>query len=408
MFRIPLPSLPSLPGLKARDTGESHRSAGPLELFFDLVFVVAVALASQNLHHLESEDHFSTGIVRYLMVFFAIWWAWMNFTWFASAYDSDDWLYRVLTLVQMGGALIIAAGVPEVMNENRFVIIVAGYVVMRLALVVQWLRAAAGDPERRTTALTYAAGVVVVQIWWLLNLFVPGQWTGIVFAIGVIGELAVPAIAERNALSPWHPHHITERFGLFTLIVLGESILASSNSIIEALDVGESTFELLRLAISGFAIVAAMWWLYFAYPPRGHLDTFRKTFRWSYSHYFIFAAAGAVSAGIEVAVDYYTDHTSLSAAKATAALCVPVAIFIMAVWFAMIRPNADRAVNIATPAVAVLVVLAVFLPYSLQLAALLMVGLVVLITIRTNAALQPAESHGSANGVEGLRHGLDE
>ncbi len=325
MSRIPIP------GLKPRDASEPYRTVSPLELFFDLVFVVAVALASQNLHHFESDDHFSTGIVRYLMVFFAIWWAWMNFTWFASAYDSDDWLYRVLTLLQMAGALIMAAGVPEAMNNDRYPIVIVGYIVMRLALVVQWLRAAAGDPERRATALTYAAGIVVVQLWWSLNLFVPEEWTGVVYIVGVLGELAVPIVAERKAVTPWHPHHVTERFGLFTLIVLGESILASSNSIIEGIDVGDRTFALLRLAISGFVIVAAMWWIYFAYPQRNHLDSFRKTFRWSYTHYLIFASAAAVSAGIEVAVDYNTDHTSLSSAKAAAALCVPVAIFIMAV-----------------------------------------------------------------------------
>ncbi len=388
MSRIPLP------GLRARDAGESHRNAVPLELFFDLVFVVAVALASQNLHYFESDDHFNTGIVRYLMVFFAIWWAWMNFTWFASAYDSDDWLYRLLTLVQMAGALIMAAGVPEAMNDNRYPIIIAGYMVMRLALVVQWLRAAAGDPERRVTALTYAAGIAVVQVWWSLNLFVPDGWTDAVYIIGVAAELTIPVIAERKAVTPWHPHHITERFGLFTLIVLGESILASSNSIVEGIDVGDRTFEMLRLAISGFAIVAAMWWLYFAYPQRGHLRTFRMTFRWGYSHYFIFASAAAVSAGIEVAVDYNTDRTSLSAAKAAAALCVPVAVFVMAVWFPMIRPNAYRVVNVAIPAVAGLVLVAVFLPYSLQLAAMLMIALVALITVRTNGALDRAPATG--------------
>jgi len=391
MARIPLP------GLRARDTGESHRTAGPLELFFDLVFVVAVALASQSLHHFEADDHFGNGIVRYLMVFFAIWWAWMNFTWFASAYDNDDWLYRVLTLVQMTGALIMAAGVPAAMTENRYQIIIVGYMVMRLALVMQWLRAAVGDPERRSTALSYAIGITVVQGWWALSLFVPIEWTGAVWVIGVIAELSIPVIAERKAVTPWHHQHITERFGLFTLIVLGESILASSNAIIEGIELGDRTFEMLRLAVSGFAIVAAMWWLYFAYPQRGHLRSFRLTMRWNYSHYFIFAAAAAVSAGIEVAVDYHTEHTSLSAAKAAATLCVPVAMFIVAVWVAMIRPNADRIVNVATPAVAGLVVLAVFLPYSLQLAALLMVGLVALIAIRTNAALQPAEDQESTN-----------
>ncbi len=372
----------SLPGLRPRDPGEPYRGASPLELFFDLVFVVAIALASRELHHFESDDHFTTGIVRYVMVFFAIWWAWMNFTWFASAYDSDDWLYRALTLVQMAGALIVAAGVPEAMNENRYPMIIAGYMVMRLALVVQWLRAAAGDPARRAPARTYAVGISLAQVLWSFNLFLPEAWLGPFYIAAVLCELAIPVLAERRAVTPWHPHHVTERFGLFTLIVLGESILASSNSIVGAMETGDAAFALARLAVSGFAIVAAMWWIYFAYPQRNHIDSFRKTFRWAYSHFFIFASAAAVSAGIEVAVDYNTDHTSLTSARAAAALCVPVAIFVLAVWFQMIRPNADRVVNAAAPAVAALVALAVFLPYSLQVAALLMVGLVVLIVIR--------------------------
>src|SRR3546814_594003 len=97
--------------MMARDAAEPHRAASPLELLFDLVFVVAVSQASSNLHHLVSDGRIGPGIVAYLMVFFAVWWAWMNFTWFASAFDTDDWLYRVLTILQMGGVLVLAAGV---------------------------------------------------------------------------------------------------------------------------------------------------------------------------------------------------------------------------------------------------------------------------------------------------------
>ena len=383
----------ALPRLTPRDTSESCRTSSPLELFFDLVFVVAVALASQNLHHFESEDHFSTGLVRFVMVFFAIWWAWMNFTWFASAYDSDDWLYRVLTLVQMMGALIMAAGVPEAMNEDRFVIIIAGYLVMRFALVCQWLRAAASDPVRRRTDYAYAIGITVVQAMWILLIFVPESWKGVAFLVGVLCELAVPVIAERFEVTPWHPHHIAERFGLFTMIVLGESILASSNSIIDGIDLGDRTFEMLRLAITAFAIVAAMWWIYFAYPQHHRLTGAKSALLWGYGHYFIFASAAAVSAGIEVAVDYNTEHTSLTAARAAATLCVPVAVFVLAAWILMIRPSADPVVNLATPTVAVLVLLAVFLPFSLQITALLMIGLVALISIRTRGAPAPAHGH---------------
>src|ERR1700753_3380325 len=94
--------------MRARTRTEPDRAATPLELFFDLCFVVAVSLAAARLHHSFTEDHVGPGLLGYLMVFFAIWWAWMNFTWFASAYDTDDGPYRLATLVQMGGALGMA------------------------------------------------------------------------------------------------------------------------------------------------------------------------------------------------------------------------------------------------------------------------------------------------------------
>ena len=104
------------------------------------------------------------------MVFFAIWWAWMNFTWFASAYDTDDVPYRLLTLVQMAGVLVLAAGVPPAFDTPDFTAITIGYVIMRIAMVRQWLRAAASDPGRPTTALRYAIGISIVQIGWVARL----------------------------------------------------------------------------------------------------------------------------------------------------------------------------------------------------------------------------------------------
>ncbi len=96
--------------MRARDPDEAHRAATPLELLFDLTFVVAVAAVVPELAHAVVDDHPIEGVVGYILVFFGIWWAWMNFTWFASAFDCDDALYRVLTMVQMGGVLVLAAG----------------------------------------------------------------------------------------------------------------------------------------------------------------------------------------------------------------------------------------------------------------------------------------------------------
>ena len=161
--------------MRPRDIDEEHRASTPLELLFDLSFVVAVSQAADQLNAALGAGHFHTAIVGYLTVFFAIWWAWVNFTWFASAYDVDDLLYRLLTFVQIVGVLILAAGVDGAFGTGNFTIMTIGYVVMRVAMVAQWLRAAAGDPAARPAALRYAAGITILQVGWVLRLFLPEQ-----------------------------------------------------------------------------------------------------------------------------------------------------------------------------------------------------------------------------------------
>ena len=127
--------------MRPRDPHEPGRAASTLELFFDLVFVVAVSIASVQLHHALTAGHVGRGIGDYAIVFFGIWWAWMNFTWFATSFDTDDWLYRLLTIVQMGGVLVFASGIPAVFEHDDFTVLIIAYIVMRLAMVTQWLRA---------------------------------------------------------------------------------------------------------------------------------------------------------------------------------------------------------------------------------------------------------------------------
>jgi len=126
--------------MRPRDPSEPGRGATPLELFFDLVFVIAVSIAAAELHHALAEGHVVDGLLAYAAVFFAIWWAWMNFSWFATSFATDDWLYRGLTFLQMSGVLVLAAGVEAVFADYDFTIFVLGYVVMRIAMVAQWLR----------------------------------------------------------------------------------------------------------------------------------------------------------------------------------------------------------------------------------------------------------------------------
>ncbi|NXY95844.1 low temperature requirement protein A [Streptomyces sp. BR123] len=319
--------------MTARDRDERHRSATALELFFDLCFVVAVAQAGRQLVHALAEDHVGAGVSGYLYVFFGVWWAWMNFTWFASAYDVDDVPYRIATLVQISGVLVYSAGIPQAFNDNDWTVAVIGYVVMRLAQTVQWLRAAAGESGgARRCALTYAIGLVICQAGWVALLWAPEASQRWLFLVLVAAELLVPVIAERGRQTPWHPHHIAERYGLFTIIVLGETIAASTVAVQSAIAEHEALDVLLPIAGGGLLLVFSAWWIYFAAPAHDLLRNNRQAIPWGYGHYLIFASAAAIGAGIEVAIEYSVGKARISQTAANLAVAVPMAVYLAFVW----------------------------------------------------------------------------
>ena len=367
----------------ARHPDEEHRHATVLELFFDLCFVVAVAQAASGLHHAISEDHVADGVGGYLLVFFAIWWAWMNFTWFASAYDTDDMAYRVTTFVQIAGALVFAAGVPRALDHRDFAVCTLGYVIMRLAMVTHWLRAARADPARRRGCLRFAMGVTLVQIGWVARLALPDGWGTPVFLLLVVAELAVPIWAEALAHTTWHPEHIAERYGLFTIIVLGESVLAATLAIETAMAADVALVDIVTVAVGGLLTAFSMWWLYFAKDAASFLTSLRAGFVWGYGHYVIFGSAAAVGAGLAVNVDHTIDDAQIGSVTAAAAFCVPVAVFLVALWVLHWRPHHLTGWHSAlAPATAVAVLLAVFAPRPVLVTGLLLAGLVVLGSVR--------------------------
>ena len=318
--------------MRARDPHEPHRAASSLELFFDLVFVVAVGVASAQLHHALSADHIVNGVLMFALVFFAIWWAWMNFTWFATSFDVDDWLYRVLTFVQMGGVLVMAAGIAPVFEHHDFRVLVWSYVVMRIAMVAQWLRAAASEQTLRTTTLTYAAGIAIVQVLWVLSLALPAETMPVAVPLLVIAELAVPIVAERRRATPWHPHHIAERYSALTIVTLGEGVVGTV-AILQAVVEEEGwTTESAVFGLSAMVMIFAMWWIYFTVPVGDalHLNQ-SKCFQWGYGHTVIFMSAAATGAGLEVAALWTEHEAKISAGAVVACVAVPLGIYCLSV-----------------------------------------------------------------------------
>jgi low temperature requirement protein LtrA len=368
--------------MRPRSPYEAHRVSTPLELFFDLVFVVAVAQAAAGLHHGIAEGHASEALPAYLMAFFGIWWAWMNFTWFASSYDNDDILYRLLVFVQMTGALILAAGVEPVFEGGDLTLSVIGYVVMRIAGVAQWFRAARSDPEHRPAALRYAMGITVIQFAWIGTLFVPENLRVPLFVVFAIIELLIPIWAEAASPTTWHVHHIRERYGLFTIIVLGEAVLSTSMAIQTAVNEGPMNANLISVLAGALLIVYAMWWLYF-YRSAHNTMSIRTAFIWGYGHLFVFAATAAVGAGLAVSIDYVTHHAEISAEAAGMALALPTAIYVVGVWLLKEHPRATHLIDILLhPVAAVLILLTPFTGQAVILIGVLLVALVIMRLIR--------------------------
>lgn len=364
--------------LAPRNPHESHRAASPLELFTDLCYVVAIAQSALTLEHEIAAGHLANGLVWFAASFFAIFWAWLNFAWFNSAYDPDDTVHRVLTLLQIFGSLVLAAGVPH-MFDHDFTLGVVGYVIMRVGLILMWLRAAAGHADRRSTALRYVRGLVVVQVAWVAALVVTSGDIPIwLFIVLVVFDFAVPVWAEQAGTTPWHPHHIAERYGLFFIIVLGETILSVTLALQAAFAEEAPPVELWFVVAGGVLVTFCLWWLYFARENGDILTGNDIGFTWGFGHYVIFGAVAAVGAGLAARIAYYGHHAEVSDLVSSAFVTGPVAAALAALWIVNVRLH-DSSIRTAGPfGAAIVVILAVtFVPVSELWVGLVCVALLV-------------------------------
>lgn len=349
-------SLESLQHRTRRMTGRSpdqaHRAATPLELLFDLAFVVAFGTASNELAHALVEDHVTAGIAGFAFATFAISWAWINFTWFASAYDTDDWFYRLTTMLQMAGVIVFALGLPPMFAsiydgdtlDND--VMVWGYVVMRVAMVIQWWRAHRDDSSRRSAHRVYLVTILTSQVLWcvlaLIDLSVPLTFALMMVPIAI--ELTGPVIAEkRYGGTPWHPHHIAERYGLMVIIALGEGMIGTMASL-APLGAGGLTVDAALVALAGTAMTFGMWWTYFVLPHGEILHAKReRSFGWGYGHVPLFGAIAAVGAGLHAVAYFIDDHTELDQTGTLLTVAVPLAIYLLLLYlfYAVISRSAD-------------------------------------------------------------------
>ena len=216
-------------------------------------------------------------LIAFPLVFFAIWWAWMNFTWFASAYDVDDVPYRFAVLVQMTGVLIFAAGISRAMEHWNFDLMVLGYVVMRLAMVSLWIRAAISDPGGRRSALRYAVGIAVVQVGMDRGLVVPlsARATALHRPGGRRARRCRSSPRPRAARRGIRGH-IAERLGLFTIIVLGEACSRRRSACTPPSSKRAPCTKFCGRRSGVCSRVFSMWWIYFDLPSERIVENVRR------------------------------------------------------------------------------------------------------------------------------------
>ena len=328
--------------MRGRDPHEAHRAATPLELLFDLTFATSFGLAASEAASVLADGHVIAGLIGFAFASLAICWAWINFSWFSSAYDTDDWLFRIVTMLQMIGVLVLAAGVPRMFASIERTghldnsVMVFGYVIMRVALVFQWLRAAKDNRARRRVCLTYAATISIAQVGWVVQIVVPLAASNAIVLGSILAliEVTGPVLAERQAGgTPWHAHHIAERHSLFAIIALGEGVVGTVAALSAVVDRQGWTLDAVLTGIAGMGLTFGMWWVYFLVPSGEILQRHRnRAPLWSYVQMLVVTSIVATGAGLRVAADFIEGRGAITAVAAVLAVVVPVGAFLLLMY----------------------------------------------------------------------------
>ncbi len=331
--------------MSGRDPEQPGRVSSPLELLFDLTFVVAVGTAASNYAEMIAEGQPGKALTAFVLAMFAISVAWISFSWFASAFDTDDWHYRCLTMLQMIGVVVFSLGLPAMFDSIRegghleLRAVVIGYVVMRVAMVLQWWRASRESPPFHLVGTANIRWTVLAQAGWVVVGFaqLPLPVTfGAFAALGVV-ELLLPVFSQGGAGgTPWHPHHVAERYGLFAIITLGEGVVgtvASSGDLLGGAGGTHWTANAVAVVVAGVGLTFGMWWVYFAV-PFGDLLVHRRSrgYVFGYGHIPVFLGIAGAGAGLHVAGLHLEHHAEVGGVAVILSLALPVGLFLLMVY----------------------------------------------------------------------------
>jgi low temperature requirement protein LtrA len=395
--RLPLP--PQL------DFGEEieHRDATWLELFFDLVFVVAVAQLSHEL----VRDTDATGFLHFIVLFVPVWWAWVGFAFYASRFEYEDAIDRVLWLTAMLASAAMAVNIHEGFGSHAAAFAIS-YAAVRTVLVALYVLAGRRVPQAGEVTRFLIVGYAIGAALWYASALVdePLRWYlwGMAMVIEGLTPIAGNRVIGRVRVHPWH---LPERFGLFMIIVLGESVAGVVAGVADV-DWHVSTAF---VASFGFVAAASLWWSYFDFVQWsgrfGLLSTERSGALardiYSYGHFPVAVGLTLLGAGTELAI-MQTQEGSLDQ-SARWILCGGVALYLIAV--SLIYSGMTRTwraalwwPRLAVAALAVALALAGEGLEPVALAGLLAAALIVHVVLETRTSQELAPpSDGPFGGV---------
>ncbi len=284
------------PRLRTAEDQEEERRATWLELFYDLVFVAAIAQVAHSL----SEHVSLSGVLSYVLLFVPVWWSWVGATFYATRFDTDDLGHRLLTLLQMIAIAVLAVNVHHGLGESSTGFALS-YITVRGILIVQYLLAGYFVPAARGLTNLYATGFGIAAAIWLVSVFVPAPWRFVLWGLGLIIDFGTPFTAGRLvARIPPSFSHIPERLGLFTIIVLGEGVIAVVRGVSQLEWGVSSAIE----AVLGMSIAFSLWWIYFDSvdgSPLRSMGVGRMSIAliWLYSHLPLAIGIAATGVGVE-------------------------------------------------------------------------------------------------------------
>ena len=285
------------PTLRSGQVAETERHATWLVLFYDLVFVAAISQLAGNLNR----DYSSTGLLHFAILFVPVWWAWVGHTFYLTRFDSDDIGHRLITMVQIVAVASLIVHLPDALGKSS-VGFALSYAAVRYILVAEYVRAGSHIPHVRPLISRYIIGFGSAATLWVASTLIPTPHRFLLWYVAIAVDFLAPLTAgQLHAKFPPHLMHLPERFGLFTIIVIGEAVVG----VVMGIGADRLTLVAGVSGVMGLIITFTLWWGYFEgvrgagmrqLTSKNHVRAYQQ---WLYSHLPLTMGIASVAVGVK-------------------------------------------------------------------------------------------------------------